>query len=105
PIRDREAHEVNARGAFPKDCRNRWTPSRGSTKIFRQLAEVRQRSAVGVESGSLLAVGMEVQEHMSAAFHRDLGELGCRYEQEFVRELPLFRDPRQRRDVRGWRRH
>src|SRR5438477_602977 len=75
----------------------------GSTKVFRQLAEVRQRSAVGVESGSLLAVGMEVQEQMSAAFHRHPDELGCRYQQEFVRELPLFRYPRQRRDVRGWR--
>jgi len=77
----------------------------GSTKVFRQLAEVRQRSAVGVESGSLLAVGMEVQEQMGAAFHRDPDELGCRYEQEFVRELPLFRNPRQRRDVRVRRRH
>src|SRR6266480_3905370 len=66
-----------------------------SAQVFRQLAEPRQRSAVGVESASLLAVGMEVQEQMNSLVDRDLGDIGRRDQKELVRELPLFRHPRQ----------
>src|SRR2546426_7063981 len=72
---------------------------------FRDLAEMRQWSAVGVEPGSLLAMWMEVHEQVNPVVDRDPGEVSCRYEKELVREFLLFRQPCQRHDERVWRRN
>lgn len=47
--------------------------------VLGQLAKLRQRSAVGVDPGSLLAMGTEVQEEMNSVVDRNPDEVSGRY--------------------------